>query len=148
MRTTWIAVSALAIAGIVGLPPSSQADVRFGVGVVVGGGPRSRGAFGFGLDRGFEDGYRYGNRDARAHRRFDPWRHGRYRSGTHGYRGRYGARWDYVSGYRSGFERGYRDAYDALWGRRGRGYRDERRGYRDDRRGYRHDRRGYRHDHR
>jgi hypothetical protein len=43
--------------------------------------------------------------------RFDPTRHGRYRSGDHGYDRRYGSKEEYKSTYREGFRSGYEEAY-------------------------------------
>ena len=62
-------------------------------------------------DRGYRDGVRAGVKDWKRHRRFDPWRHGRYRSADSGYRSRYGPRPYYSRAYRSGFRAGYEQGY-------------------------------------
>ena len=43
--------------------------------------------------------------------RYDPARHGWYRSADRGYNSRYGSREDYRSEYREGFLAGYEEAY-------------------------------------
>jgi hypothetical protein len=89
------------------------ADVRFGVGIEVGGGYH-RGfpaTFRHGYDRGMHEGYREGERDARRHERFGFWDEGRYRDSDRGYRGWMGPRYEYARGYRRGFEEGYARAY-------------------------------------
>ena len=90
-----------------------------------------------GYERGYDDGLRQGERDFRKHRRYDPWRHKRYRKADKGYKRRYGSRFVYSQGYRSGYRDGYRLGYDGRYGhrygyerhdRRDRYYRDGRRG--------------------
>ena len=66
-----------------------------------------------GYDRGFDDGARYGRVDARHHDRYDFRRSPAYKHADHGYRSEYGPRRLYADGYRSGFEHGYRNAFDA-----------------------------------
>jgi flagellar biosynthesis/type III secretory pathway protein FliH len=58
---------------------------------------------------GLRDGQWAGYRDLGKPVRHDFWRDGRYRQGTEGYRREYGSRFDYTEGYRSGYERGYRE---------------------------------------
>jgi hypothetical protein len=71
---------------------------------------------------GFDEGYGKGFDDGRDRDRPDPWRHGRYRDGDHGYRREYGPRSLYQQAYRAAFERGYDEGYrDARRGSRGRG---------------------------
>jgi hypothetical protein len=80
----------------------------------------------YNLDVAFENGYRDGlekaREDLRDRDRYDPARHGRYRSGDHGYNKRYGPKDDYKDVYRQGFLQGYDDAYS-------RGYRSGSPGY-------------------
>jgi hypothetical protein len=58
-------------------------------------------------DNGYRDGYAAGRDDARDRDRYDPVRSSRYRSGDHGYNGRYGSRDEYKREYRAAFQRGY-----------------------------------------
>jgi len=58
-------------------------------------------------ERGYRDGLKAGTKDWRRHKRFDLWRHGRYRSADSGYRSRYGPRGYYRRAYRAGFRTGY-----------------------------------------
>ena len=62
-------------------------------------------------DRGYHDGVKAGVKDWRRDRRFDYWRHKRYRRGDSGYRSRYGPKSYYREAYRAGFEAGYRLGY-------------------------------------
>jgi hypothetical protein len=75
--------------------------------------------------RGYHHGVKAGARDWKRNRRFDLWRHDRYRSGDSGYRSRYGPRSQYCrsyrSGFRAGYERGYRPARHRRAGRGGYG---------------------------
>lgn len=68
-----------------------------------------------GHDRAYERGYHHGVeagvKDWRKDRRFDPWRHGKYRSGDSGYSSRYGPREYYCRAYRAGFRTGYELGY-------------------------------------
>jgi hypothetical protein len=76
--------------------------------------PNSRGRYGYEnvpFDNGYRDGYDKGLEDARDNDRFDPTRHGRYRSGDRGYDRRYGSKEEYKSAYREGFRSGYEEAY-------------------------------------
>ena len=76
--------------------------------------PDSRGPYGYQsvpFDNGYRDGYDKGLEDARGNDRFDPTRHGRYRSGDRGYDRRYGSKEEYKSAYREGFRSGYEEAY-------------------------------------
>jgi len=75
--------------------------------------------FGYGFDRGFQEGEKQGRNDARGRRAFDPARHGEWRDSDKGYKSSYGPRYQYSNGYRSGFERGYRSAFDQFYGRAG-----------------------------
>lgn len=76
--------------------------------------PNSRGQYRYEsvpLNNGYQDGYEKGLEDARDNDRFDPTRHGRYRSGDRGYDRRYGSKEEYKSVYREGFRSGYEEAY-------------------------------------
>jgi len=76
--------------------------------------PDSRGPYGYQsvpFDNGYRDGYDKGLEDVRDNDRFDPTRHGRYRSGDRGYDRRYGSKEEYKSTYREGFRSGYEEAY-------------------------------------
>ena len=82
----------------------------------------SRAAF----DRGFQEGRREGERDARSRQTFDVRRHDAYRDGDRGYnRGRDGDRNRYREEFRRGFEEGYRSSFERLGGRA----QDRQRGY-------------------
>ena len=63
------------------------------------------------FSRGLSEGYRRGYEDGRNRDRYDPVRHGEYRSGDNGYFGGYGARDVYRNNYRDGFRQGYEDGY-------------------------------------
>jgi hypothetical protein len=62
---------------------------------------------------GYKDGYDKGLDDADDNDRYDPTRHGRYRSGDHGYEREYGSKEGYRvlyrDGFRAGYDAGYRD---------------------------------------
>lgn len=70
--------------------------------------------------RGYDEGRRHGEDDARRNRRFDYARHGDYRDSDDGYRG-YGDRNAYRSLFRQGFEAGYNDGF-RRYARQGYGY--------------------------
>jgi hypothetical protein len=67
-----------------------------------------------GFDAGYSDGYEQGAEDGEDRDRFDPMRHGRYKSADRGYNRQYGSKDAYKNtyreGFRSGYERGYRDS--------------------------------------
>lgn len=67
-------------------------------------------------DRGYEQGRRHGENDARRNRAYDYARHGDYRSADAGYRG-YGD----VNGYRSVYRQGFVAGYDTGYRRYARG---------------------------
>lgn len=77
-------------------------------------GPRGR-AWGsnVGYDVGYRDGLDKGRDDARDRDRYDPTRHGRYRSADHRYEREYGPKEFYRDAYRQGFLQGYREGYGA-----------------------------------
>ena len=66
--------------------------------------------------RGYSDGYTKGAEDGRDRDRFDPRRHGDYRSADNGYRGEYGSKDVYRDSYRAGFTRGYEEGYQQASG--------------------------------
>jgi hypothetical protein len=110
VMTAGLLVSALTLASA----HETRADVRVGVGVRIGGGHRdydSRGTWRYGYDRGINEGYREGERDARRHERFGYYDERRYRDSDRGYKGWMGPRFEYERGYRRGFEEGYAHAY-------------------------------------
>jgi len=116
MNAKWLGAGMLAVS-VLALPMTVQAqdwrgrDDRYRYDDNDRGRGYRNGAFQFGLDRGFNDGARRGERDARSHRGFDFRREGDYRDADNGYRGSYGPRWEYSRGYRQGYENGYREAY-------------------------------------
>lgn len=119
MKSKWMMTGLLAAAGFVMVPTTSQAGLSVRINL---GGPRyghgdGRYAYNRGQERGYHEGLKAGDNDARHDRHFAPQRHGRYRDGDHGYKGRFGPRGAYANGYRDGFERGYRQAF-GRWGRR------------------------------
>lgn len=63
-------------------------------------------------DRGYRQGLREGEQDARRGRDFDLYGNSDYRDGDRGYNQRDGNRDRYRSSYRSGFESGYRTGFD------------------------------------
>ena len=65
-------------------------------------------------DYGYRDGYEKGVEDARDRDRYDPYRHGRYRSANRGYDRDYGSRDAYRAVYRDAFEAGYANGYRAV----------------------------------
>jgi hypothetical protein len=76
--------------------------------------PNGRAGYGYGtvpFDNGYKDGYDKGREDARDNDSYDPVRHGRYRSGDHGYDRRYGTKEQYKLVYRQGFDDGYYIGY-------------------------------------
>lgn len=64
-----------------------------------------------GWDAGYRDGTEKGREDALRNRRYEPNRHGWYRSGTRGYDRRYGSRDEYINIYREAFTAGYADGF-------------------------------------
>ena len=79
--------------------------------------PTGGGRYGYGsvaFDTGYRDGHDKGQEDARDRDSYDPVRHGRYRSGDHGYDRRYGTKEEYKYVYREGFEAGYAEGYRSV----------------------------------
>jgi hypothetical protein len=101
---------------LLALPAQSQAGVHVGVGIRIDNGYYYDGRYPdtvrIGYHTGYDDGYNEGVKDARHHERFSFWDEGRYRDGDHGYHGRLGPRYEYVNGYRRGFESGYRRGFE------------------------------------
>jgi hypothetical protein len=137
-------VGLLVIGALATTAATASADWRVAFGVSQDRGARGTGpAFRHGYDRGWREGSEEGNHDGRGRR--DPrfWREGEYRDGDRGYRGWMGPRWEYASGFRQGYEAGYRRAFAAARpGWHDRGYDRDRSRY-DDSRRY-----GYENDHR
>ena len=67
-------------------------------------------------DRGFQEGQRDGERDARGRQTFDVRRHDAYRDGDRGYSRQYGDRNRYREEFRHGFEEGYRVSFERVRG--------------------------------
>ena len=83
--------------------PSQYPDTRY---------PSQRGAYGtVGFDNGYRDGLEKAREDTRDGDRYDPARHGWYKSANRGYNSRYGSRDDYAREYRDGFLQAYRETY-------------------------------------
>ena len=61
--------------------------------------------------RGYRDGYEKGLDDLRDGDRYDPVRHGDYKSADNGYEREYGSKDAYRNNYRVGFRQGYEDGY-------------------------------------
>lgn len=76
-------------------------------------------------DRGFREGVREGESDARDRRPYNLRRHGAYNDGDRGYNRSFGARGRYREEFRRGFEAGYSQGFERVRGvgsdRRGRG---------------------------
>ena len=68
-----------------------------------------------GYQRGYDDGVVKGREDVRDGDRYDPARHGWYRSADRGYNNRYGSRDDYREEYRRGFLAGYDSIRSGTW---------------------------------
>jgi hypothetical protein len=60
---------------------------------------------------GYNDGVAKGQEDTRDGDRYDPARHGWYKSANRGYNSRYGSKEEYAEAYRDGFLEGYRGTY-------------------------------------
>ena len=72
--------------------------------------------FGVAYDRGYTEGVREGEADARQRRSYDLRRHDAYSDGDRGYNRNMGDREQYRENYRRGFETGYRDGFDRVRG--------------------------------
>ena len=71
-----------------------------------------RGAYGsVAFQNGFRDGIEKAREDTRDGDRYDPARHGWYKSANRGYNSRYGSRDQYAREYRDGFLQAYRENY-------------------------------------
>ncbi len=133
MARLWMA-GMLAAGAALALPAASQADWRVSVGVKADygygpgyreGGQREGGpAYRYGYDRGWREGSEEGRNDCRKHRDPRYWREDEYRDGDKGYKHWMGPKWDYVAGFRQGYEAGYRRAYAAFRPGHGRDYDD------------------------
>jgi hypothetical protein len=117
MKVRWIATGGLALAGLLAVPPESQAETR--VGIVIAhdsrdyrhSGYRHHDTYRLGYERGYQDGIRHGAKDGHRDDSYNFWHDRRYRRGDAGYRGWMGPRHEYVAGYRRGYEQGYRRAF-------------------------------------
>ncbi len=78
--------------------------------------PGNRGAWDGGpaYSQGYKDGYDKGLEDADDNDRYNPQRHGRYRSADHEYEREYGSKEQYRITYREGFLAGYDAGYRDL----------------------------------
>lgn len=91
--------------------PRAPADVRRSPGQYGRRGGQS-GAASVPFGNGYEDGFNEGRDDARDRDRFEPERHGRFRSADRGYNDRFGwSREQYREVYREGFIAGYEDGF-------------------------------------
>jgi hypothetical protein len=61
--------------------------------------------------RGYSDGFEHGLEDGHDRDRYDPVRHGDYKSADDGYKGGYGSKDSYRNNYRAGFRQGYEEGY-------------------------------------
>lgn len=112
MRITVMTAGLLTSALSLALPAATRADVRVGVGIRFDAGYHDVApAWRYGYNRGTDEGYREGERDARHHERFDYRDESRYRDSDRGYKGWMGPRHEYERGYRRGFEEAYARAY-------------------------------------
>ena len=127
MKSTWLAVGVLATAGVAALPVEARADVRVGVGILVGSDYRWGYAdpYRIGYDNGLREGAEHGYRDGQRGRDFNFRHAAEYRYGE-GYRAWMGPRSPYVAGFRRGYEQAYRRAYYE-----GRAHCERRGGHRD-----------------
>jgi hypothetical protein len=115
MKAQWLGAGLLA-ASVLAVPAASQAqdwrrDDRYRNDDNYRGRGYRNQAFELGRSRGYSDGAKRGERDARSHRGFDFRREGDYRDADNGYRSSHGPRWEYSRGYRDGYEDGYRQSY-------------------------------------
>jgi hypothetical protein len=119
MNATVKRTGMLVVAGLLALPQPSQAG-GLDVSVVIGNdhGHYGRDAYRLGYQRGREDGFEHGARDARRRRSLDFAHDKEYRRGDAGYRRSYGPKPVYANGYRRGYEEGYRRAYRSAYASR------------------------------
>ena len=99
--------------------------------------------FGVGYDRGYQEGIREGENDARRNRSYDLRRHNAYNDGDRGYNRNQGDRGRYRDEFRRGFETGYRDGYERLRGGSNDRWNDRRNGRWNDRGAFGNRRAGY-----
>ena len=94
-------------------PPYSTPYPNRGPGVYYPGQPGYGNGYGYSpaVSNGSHDGYEKGREDVRDGDRYDPARHGWYRSGDRHYRNEYGSRERYRDDYRQGFQEGYDRAF-------------------------------------
>ena len=104
--------AALAIAAIATAPTAAQSETAFGILEVQNG--RGRGLARDGYDRGYREGQRQGDFDARRGLTPDFQRDQIFRDGTRGYQRRFGNRELYRDDFRRGYMDGYRSSYARL----------------------------------
>ncbi len=73
--------------------------------------PQPHGANSAGFQRGYVDGIEVGGHDRQQGRGDHPHKYDWFRSGTRCYRKQYGDKTAYKSEYRTGFDKGYAEAY-------------------------------------
>jgi flagellar biosynthesis/type III secretory pathway protein FliH len=118
MNKTFATVAAAAV--LLAAPMTLTAEQR-----IFGGRDRQIAVSRDAYERGYREGVKQGEEDARRGRAFDYARDKVYRDGDRGYDQRDGSRAAYRDGFRSGFESGYRRGYDAVRvTRTGQGRRD------------------------
>jgi hypothetical protein len=130
MKALGLAVGAIAVTGMMAAPQQAQAGTRVGIEVFLGFGGHSHGneAYRAGYERGYREGAGRGVRDA-DHRHQSGFDHDKaYRCADAGYKGHYGPKAYYKTGFRRGYEIAYRDAYARRCRERDRRY-GRRRGY-------------------
>jgi hypothetical protein len=132
MKALGFAVGAMAMTAIMAAPQQARAGTRVGIEVLLGfGHHEGNDAYRAGYERGYREGSRRGLRDADHHRGFDFDRDKAYRCADAGYRGSYGPKGYYQSGFRRGYEAAYRQAYASRRGERDRYYGREDHGRHD-----------------
>ena len=149
MKWLGLAAGTMAVTAVAAAP-EAQAGTRFGVEIFVGHGYGNSHGYGYGrghrdqayragYDRGYREGAEHGARDADHRQGFDFDHDKGYRCADAGYRGHYGPKAYYQTGFRAAYEIGYRRAYASRCNDRGREYG---RRWDDDHRGRGHDQRG------
>jgi hypothetical protein len=123
MKALGFAVGAVAMTAMMAAPQQAQAGTRVGIEVFLGFGHRQGdGAYRAGYERGYREGSEHGFRDADNRRDFDFDHDNAYRCADAGYRGYYGPKGYYQSGFRGGYESAYREAYASRFRERDRYY--------------------------
>jgi len=116
MKATWWGAGMLA-AALLAAPTDARADDdRWGRPSWRGGLFSRHDAFGEGYERGFRDGAKHGQKDARKRRGFDFRHEDDYWEADNGYKRSYGSRREYAAGYRHGYREGYEEAHYSAGG--------------------------------